>query len=90
MGQTRDYVDGIEYAGGTMELITTEEGRILRSGSTYTYEYYLRDHLGNNRVGFSQGTNVTTPNFTADFYPFGLQYQQYKRPGNPKNNYLLC
>ncbi|SEN74981.1 RHS repeat-associated core domain-containing protein [bacterium A37T11] len=88
MGQTRDYVDGIEYAGGTMELITTEEGRILRSGSTYTYEYYLRDHLGNNRVGFSQGTNVTTPNFTADFYPFGLQYQQYIRTGNPKNNYL--
>ena len=87
-GQTRDYVDGIEYSDGIMELIQTEEGRIMRSGNTYTYEYYLRDHLGNNRVGFSQGTNVTLPNFTADYYPFGLQYRQYMRAGNSKNNYL--
>jgi len=88
VGQTRDYADGIEYAGGVMELIQTEEGRITRSGSTYTYNYFLRDHLGNNRVGFSQGTNVTTPNFSADYYPFGLQYQANIRTGSPKNNYL--
>ena len=74
VGQTRDYIDGIEYVGGTMELIHTEEGRITRSGNTYTYHYFLKDHLGNPacggtgvRVGFSQGTNVTTPNFTADY-----------------------
>src|SRR5690606_31748287 len=88
VGQTRDYIDGIEYYNGTMELIHTEEGRITRSGSTYTYHYFLKDHLGNNRVGFSQGTNVTAPDFTADYYPFGLQYRQYVRVGNPKNNYL--
>ena len=86
--QTRDYIDGIEYTGGTMELIHTEEGRITRSGTTYTYHYFLRDHLGNNRVGFAQGTNVTVPNFTADYYPFGLQYRQYVRVGSPKINYL--
>ncbi|WP_257667164.1 hypothetical protein [Parapedobacter tibetensis] len=56
---------------------------------TYTYEYYLRDHQGNSRIGFNQGTNVTIPNFTADYYPFGLQHQQYKRPGNPKPSRLL-
>ncbi|SEN52657.1 YD repeat-containing protein [bacterium A37T11] len=89
-GQTRDYIDGIEYTGGTMELIQTEEGRITRSGTIYTYHYFLRDHLGNNRVGFAQGTNVTTPNFTADYYPFGLQYQSDIRAGSPINNYLLC
>ncbi|WP_177181282.1 DUF6443 domain-containing protein [Parapedobacter koreensis] len=87
-GQTRDYIDGIEYSGGTMELIHTEEGRILRNGSTYRYHYFLRDHLGNNRVGFEQGTNVATPNFTADYYPFGLQYREVVRIGSPKNNYL--
>src|SRR5690606_12176966 len=27
-------------------------------------------------------------NFSADYYPFGMQYQQYARTGNPKNNYL--
>ncbi|MGK6353480.1 RHS repeat-associated core domain-containing protein [Parapedobacter sp. DT-150] len=88
VGQARDYIDGIEYSGGTMELIHTEEGRIIRSGTAYTYHYFLRDHLGNNRAGFQQGTNVTTPNFTADYYPFGLQYRQYIRAGSPKNNYL--
>ncbi|MFC3197314.1 DUF6443 domain-containing protein [Parapedobacter deserti] len=88
-GQTRDYIDGIEYYNGTMELIHTEEGRIMRSGGTYTYNYFLKDHLGNNRVGFSQGTNVTAPNFLADYYPFGLQYpQSLANSGSPKNNYL--
>ncbi|MEH6309203.1 RHS repeat-associated core domain-containing protein, partial [Olivibacter sp. CPCC 100613] len=28
------------------------------------------------------------PNFTADYYPFGLQYQAEVRVGSPKNNYL--
>jgi hypothetical protein len=48
----------------------------------------LRDHLDNNRAGFAQGTNVTVPNFIADYYPFGLQYRQYVRVGSPKINYL--
>ncbi|MGK6353569.1 RHS repeat-associated core domain-containing protein [Parapedobacter sp. DT-150] len=88
-GQTRDYIDGIEYVGGTMELIHTKEGRIVRSGDTYTYHYFLRDHLGNNRAGFAGGTNVTVPDFTTDYYPFGLQYvQAIARQGSPKNNYL--
>ncbi len=83
-------IDGIEYTnnGTVMELIHTEEGRITRSGTAYTYHYFLKDHLGNNRVGFQQGTNVTTPNFTADFYPFGLQYLDVMRAGSPKINYL--
>ncbi|MFC7526825.1 DUF6443 domain-containing protein [Parapedobacter sp. GCM10030251] len=88
-GQTRDYIGGIEYVGGTMELIHTEDGRITRSDSTYTHHYFLRDHLGNNRAGFIEGTDVTTPDFVADYYPFGLQYlQPIARSGSPKNSYL--
>ncbi|SEK63850.1 DUF6443 domain-containing protein [Parapedobacter koreensis] len=89
--QTRDYIDGIEYTGNgaTMELIYTEEGRITRSGSTYTYHYFLRDHLGNNRVGFA-GTTPGTANFTADYYPYGLQYREVIRAGAPIINYLYA
>lgn len=88
-GQTRDYIDGIEYTGGVLELIHTEEGRIVKSGSVYEYDYLLKDHLGNRRVGFTQSTTLaTTPNFTADYYPFGLQYQADKRQTSPNNNYL--
>lgn len=86
--QTRDYVDGIEYNGGTLEFIHTPVGRIIPSGATYEYQYFIRDHLANNRVGFSQGTNVSTPNFSADYYPFGLRYPEIVRTGLPENHYL--
>lgn len=86
-GQTREYVDGIEYSGTAIELIHMPEGRILKSGSTYTYEYFLRDHLGNNRSGFKGGTPGTAT-FGTDYYPFGLQCAANDAPGSPKNNYL--
>jgi len=89
-GQTRAYMDGIEYANGTLELIHMEEGRLVRSGSgSYSYEYILKDHLGNARAGF-RGMNgvATTANFGTDYYPFGLQYQSKIGQPSPKNNYL--
>ena len=86
-GQTREYIDGIEYSGTVIELIGMPEGRILKSGNTYTYEYFLKDHLGNNRSGFKGGTPGTAT-FGTDYYPFGLQYAANNAPGNPKNNYL--
>jgi RHS repeat-associated protein len=64
------------------------QGLIVKSGSTYSYDYTIQDHLGNNRSGFAQGISVTVPNFTADYYPFGLRYLQYERPGSPTNHYL--
>ncbi|SFC85501.1 RHS repeat-associated core domain-containing protein, partial [Parapedobacter composti] len=86
-GQARDYVDGIEYADNAIELIHMPEGRILKSGSTYVYEYFLRDHLGNNRVGF-RGSAPGTATFGTDYYPFGLQYVANQAPGSPENHYL--
>ncbi|MFC7526843.1 DUF6443 domain-containing protein [Parapedobacter sp. GCM10030251] len=86
-GQTREYVDGIEYSGTAIELIHMPEGRILKSGNAYTYEYLLRDHLGNNRSGFKGGTPGTAT-FGTDYYPFGLQYAANNALGSPKNNYL--
>ncbi|WP_276090955.1 hypothetical protein [Pedobacter sp. JY14-1] len=50
---TREYIDGIQYTGGNLEFFT-EEGRALKNGSTYSYEYNLKDHLGNVRVSFDK------------------------------------
>ncbi|SFC87100.1 RHS repeat-associated core domain-containing protein, partial [Parapedobacter composti] len=86
-GQARDYVDGIEYADNAIELIHMPEGRLLKSGSTYVYEYFLRDHLGNNRAGF-RGSAPGTATFGTDYYPFGLQYVAHQAPGSPENHYL--
>ena len=86
-GQTRDYIDGIEYADGTLELIHTEEGRILKSGTSYQYQYLLRDHLGNTRSAFA-GTAPATAILGMDYYPFGLEYLGKRAQSSPKNNYL--
>ncbi|WP_311951007.1 DUF6443 domain-containing protein [Mucilaginibacter terrae] len=85
-GITRDYIGGIEYNNGSIEFIQTEEGRALPNGSGgYTYDYMLRDHLGNTRVLLKHDGTVLE---TSDYYPFGLQVQ---RSGttipSPENRY---
>ena len=76
----RDYVDGIEYsrigAGSkTIDRIATEDGFLLNSGGSYSYYYYLTDHLGNVRVVLKKDGTATAPVATVvqkpDYYPFG-------------------
>ncbi|SHN37627.1 DUF6443 domain-containing protein [Mucilaginibacter sp. OK098] len=64
-----DYISGIQYTNGALAFIQTEEGRANNNAGTYTYEYTLTDHLGNNRVTFDQ-TNGKVGE--EDYYPFGL------------------
>lgn len=72
--QTREYISGVEYDSGVLELIHIPEGRVVKNGIDYQYHYFITDYLGNNRVGLTQATNVTIPEFSADYYPFGLRY----------------
>lgn len=82
-GTSTDYIDGIQYkADGTIDFIMTEEGRAIRSGSGYNYEYTLTDQLGNNRVAFDQVTGKVGED---DYYPFGLNVHWFSNAGN---NYL--
>lgn len=73
-GGNRDYVGGIEYAGGNIEMIHTSEGYLQRnvSNNTYTYHYNLTDHLGNVRATL-QRTSATAGTVIQkhDYYPFG-------------------
>lgn len=55
-GIQTEYIDGIEYVGGTIKSIAAEEG-IIRPKSyiaanidNYVYDYLIKDHLGNVRV----------------------------------------
>ncbi|MCD8078858.1 MAG: DUF6443 domain-containing protein [Bacteroides sp.] len=63
-----DYCGGVIYENGVLKMILTPEGYITLSGTTPTYHYYLRDHLGNNRVVVNQSGTVTQVNH---YYPFG-------------------
>jgi len=82
-GSSTDYISGIQYKpDGTIDFIMTEEGRAIRSGTAYNYEYTLSDQLGNNRVTFDQTTGKVGED---DYYPFGFNVH---RQVNAGNNYL--
>jgi RHS repeat-associated protein len=79
-GAPTDYVSGIQYkADGTIDFIQTEEGRAIKTGANYIYEYTLSDHLGNNRVTFDQTNGKVGED---DYYPFGLNVHRQQNAGN--------
>ncbi|WP_276090962.1 polymorphic toxin type 10 domain-containing protein [Pedobacter sp. JY14-1] len=85
---TREYIDGIQYTGGNLEFFATEEGRALKNGSTYSYEYNLTDHLGNVRVSFDKHPTTGAARVIQEneYYAFGLDTINYI--SGTKNNYL--
>jgi len=70
---TTDYVNGIQYNNGTIDFVQTEEGIARKSGTNYSYQYNLTDHLGNVRATFYQNpaTQVLEVIQKDDYYPFG-------------------
>jgi RHS repeat-associated protein len=84
----RYYTGAFEY-GNTrvLELIHTDEGIVNYSGSSYTYEYFLKDHLGNTRAAFTVNNNSFTLAQIANYYPFGM-ISKDSTLGNTSNKYL--
>ena len=79
-----DYVDGIQYKNGVLEFIQTEEGRILPSGSSFVYEYFLRDHLGNTRAIVDHTGAVKQ---IQDYYAFGMEMNTGAGLNSASNHY---
>ncbi|MDN3582068.1 RHS repeat domain-containing protein [Mucilaginibacter flavus] len=86
-GGNRDYVNGIEYDGsGSIAFIQTEEGRARpNGGSSYFYDYALKDHLGNTRVLIGQDGQISQQ---TDYYAFGMQMNRGSNTvPSPDNKY---
>ena len=66
---TTDYCGNVIYENGTARLQLTEAGYIDLSDNNY--HYYIKDHLGNNRVVADANGTVEESN---QYYPFGLNY----------------
>ena len=62
------YCGNFKYVNNTLKEIRTDGGYITFSGSTPVYHYYLKDHLGSNRVVCSASGSVDQVNH---YYPFG-------------------
>jgi len=85
-GTTTDYVAGIQYTGGAIDFIQTEEGLARKSGSNYLYEYALTDHLGNNRLTFDIYSSAAREIQHDSYYPFGKTFNSYTL--GTRNQYL--
>ena len=85
---TRSYEGGFEYENGVLVMIHTGEGFIQKIGTIFTYNYFLKDHLGNTRIVFSTGTGETlTFEQSTDYYPFGLVHEGGFGEGYSKYQY---
>lgn len=63
-----DYCGNYIYENGTLKQIRIDGGYITLGGSTPQYHFYLKDHLGNNRVVTSaEGVKEQVNHY----YPFG-------------------
>ncbi|MES2269237.1 MAG: RHS repeat-associated core domain-containing protein [Bacteroidota bacterium] len=84
---TWEYINGIVYHNGAIAFISTEEGRAVPNGSSdYTYQYNLKDHLGNVRSTFYNNSGTVTVLQEDEYYSFGLRHGLYD--GSNNNRYL--
>jgi RHS repeat-associated protein len=71
---TTDYCGPIVYENGVLKYILTPEGYIMKNGNATLYNYYLKDHLGNNRIVLEMDESTSKVVQATDYYPFGMPH----------------
>ena len=84
---TKYYISGIEYKNNALEAIYHQEGRAIllapeNETPSFLHEYYLKDHLGNVRVVFSD------LNENGYLEPFAFNPDLPVPGGDPENELL--
>jgi len=67
----------------TLDYLLHPEGVVRATGQGLSYEYFLKDHLGNVRVVFGSDGAVLQ---TTDYYPFGMSHTPKAKEN--ENRYL--
>ena len=91
--------DTVQYYAGNMVydgskkllFILTEEGRAVNNSGSFSYEYFVKDHLGNTRMVLKDNNGSALPIQETHYYPFGLPMLGLGTTvdaSSPKNNYL--
>ena len=65
----------------------TPEGRAVKNGSSWEYEYNLKDHLGNTRAVIKNNNGVAQVIQERHYYPFGMEMSGLSS-GTGTNKYL--
>ncbi|MBN2520472.1 MAG: hypothetical protein JXB17_08210, partial [Bacteroidales bacterium] len=87
-----DYVSNMVYLDDTLQMVMTEEGRMLALDSGgFQAEYFLKDHLGNNRLTISDADEDGDAEIVQEdhFYPYGMTMSGLSYRGSTVNNYLF-
>jgi RHS repeat-associated protein len=71
---TTQYVGPFHFTNSDLKFIQHTEGRAIKNGSSYDYEYNLSDHLGNVRVTVDESGSVVQ---RQDYYAFGGTFNEW-------------
>jgi RHS repeat-associated protein len=90
-----DYIGDKEFHNDTLEYIHHGDGRVIKNGAAFQYEYNIKDHLGNVRATFCDVNNngiisnsVVERRSRNDYYSFGMEhYKGSNEYTTQKNNY---
>jgi len=63
---TTDYLGSYVYTNNTLSFFSSPEGRVVKNGANYEYQYAIADHQGNTRLIFTSATQTPTT-YTATF-----------------------
>lgn len=79
-----DYIGELVYENDALQFITHSEGRVIADntpGATdpWEYQYFLKDHLGNTRVVFSEKRSVAQYIATMETDRAAEEQQAFKR-----------
>ena len=85
VGAVNSYYQGSVLKIDGTPIVLTGEGRaIFNTSNQWSYEYDLKDHLGNTRVSFLADNAAAQPKQYKDYYPFGLEMAKwYINEGTP-------
>jgi RHS repeat-associated protein len=87
VGSAISYYQGSVLKLNGTDIVMTGEGRAVKN-STWSYEYDLKDHLGNTRVSFSADNATAQPLQYKDYYPFGLEMARWYTTVGAPTKYL--
>jgi RHS repeat-associated protein len=71
-----DYVGDLIYKNGILETVFHDEGRVRFDVQGIPhYQYFIQDHLGNNRIIFEKLNDSLFIAQRVDYYPFGSPHK---------------
>ncbi|RSC92064.1 DUF6443 domain-containing protein [Tenacibaculum singaporense] len=89
---TTEYAGNYKYVNGTLEFFNHPEGYVQKDGSSFSYVYQYKDHLGNVRLSYTDndGNGIIDASTEiieeSNYYPFGLKHKGYNNVTSPLGN----